>query len=66
MVSLMQENLLKPGEIDVQFRYPTGRTLRLVRQGKIPFVKLPGGEIRIKESYVRRVMSAECGGGSDE
>jgi len=55
----MEKRLLKPGEVDVLFRYPTGRTLRLTRQGKIPFITLPDGEIRIKETYVQQVLRSQ-------
>ena len=46
MVSV-NDRLLKPGEVDVLFRYPTGRTARLIRQGKIPYIRLPDGEVRV-------------------
>lgn len=62
----MDEKLLKPGEIDVLFRYPTGRTMRLVRQGKIPCVTLPDGEIRISEAYIRSLIESQGRGANDE
>ena len=55
----MDDRLLKPIEVDILFRYPTGRTMRLVRQGKIPFVRLPDGEVRIRESFVRDFVESQ-------
>ncbi len=55
----MKERLLKPGEIDILFRYPDGRTMRLIRQGKIPFVQLPDGEVRVLESYVKSLIESQ-------
>ena len=40
----MENRLLKPSEVDIIFRYPTGRTQRLAKAGKIPFIELPDGE----------------------
>jgi len=52
----MENELLKPNEVDVLFRYPTGRTLRLIRSGKIPAVTLPDGELRVRESVIKRLL----------
>lgn len=63
----MKERLLKPAEIDVLFRYPTGRTIRLARQNKIPFIELPDGEIRIRESFIQSlIQSDQDNGGKHE
>ena len=55
----MQERLLKLGEVDIVFRYPAGRTKRLTKNGKIPYVELPDGGIRIKQSTVERILKGE-------
>ena len=51
--------LLKPREVDLLFRYPAGRTLRLAKAGKIAFVLLPDGEIRITESLVQNLCEVQ-------
>jgi len=48
--------LLKPGEVDIMLRYPTGRTLRLAKAGRIPHIVLPDGEIRIEEQQIKRIL----------
>jgi len=52
----MNVNLLKPREVDLLFRYPAGRTLRLAKAGKIPFVRLPDGELRFDEQEIQRIL----------
>jgi hypothetical protein len=49
----MTPALLTPREVDLLFRYPTGRSRRLARQGKLPHIILPDGEIR----FVREVIA---------
>jgi hypothetical protein len=53
----MSDRLLKLGEVDIIFRYPSGRTKRLVKQGKIPTVTLPDCSLRIKQSIVELLVS---------
>lgn len=55
----VKNELLKPGEVDVLFRYPGGRTMRLVRKGMIPHVKLPDGQVRIKSSTVQNIIGQD-------
>ena len=38
--------LLKPKQIDRILQWPFGKTLRLAKQGKIPNIVLPDGQIR--------------------
>ncbi len=57
----MRQKLLKAGEVDILFRYPTGRTMRLVRQGQIPYIQLPDGEIRINEETIKKLMVEKRG-----
>ncbi len=51
--------LLKPREVDVLFRYPAGRTLRLAKAGKIAFIRLPDGEVRFDEAVIRKILQGE-------
>jgi len=66
----MDVNLLKPNEVDMLFRYPAGRTLRLAKAGKIPFVKLPDGELRFNETIILEILNSRSKrsilGGRDE
>jgi len=55
----MDDRLLKFGEVDIIFRFPTGRTKRLARQGIIPVVKLPDGSSRIRESIVEQFITGQ-------
>ena len=48
--------LLKPREVDLLLRYPPGRTARLARDGRIPCIRLPDGEIRIDADEIRRML----------
>jgi hypothetical protein len=50
------DNLLTTTELDMILKYPTGRTARLVRQGKIEAIHLPDGSVRIAESELRRII----------
>jgi predicted site-specific integrase-resolvase len=50
--------LLTPREVDVMLRYPAGRTLRLVKAGKIPSIRLPDGEVRIDEAALKKLLDA--------
>ena len=38
--------LLKPKQVDCILQWPFGKTARLARQGKIPHIILPDGQIR--------------------
>jgi predicted site-specific integrase-resolvase len=53
----MNVNLLKPKEVDLMFRYPSGRTKRLAKAGKIPFIKLPDGEMRFDEQQIKQILN---------
>jgi len=52
----MNIRLLKPEEVDLLLRYPSGRTLRLAKKGKIPFISLPDGEIRFDEQHIQKLL----------
>jgi len=55
------ENLLTTTEVDIVLKYPTGRTARLIRQGKIQSVTLPDGSVRVKESELHRIVDGKGG-----
>jgi len=35
---------------------PAGRTLRLARAGRIPFIQLPDDEVRFDEAVIERIL----------
>jgi len=51
--------LLKPREVDLLFRYPAGRSTRLARAGRIPYVLLPDGQIRFNESEIKQILKSK-------
>ena len=57
----MDINLLKPVEVDLLLRYPTGRAGRLAKAGKLPHVLLPDGEIRFVESEIEALLKHHQG-----
>jgi hypothetical protein len=50
--------LLTPRDVDRLFRYPSGRAARLARAGRIPFIRLPDGEIRFDQAEIERLISS--------
>ena len=48
--------LLTPLEVDELLRYPRGRSVRLAKEGKIPFVMLPDGELRFDREYIEALL----------
>jgi len=50
--------LLKAIEVDELLRYSAGKTLRLAKAGKIPFVRLPDGSIRFEESAIQKILKS--------
>lgn len=59
----MDLTLLKPSEVDLLFRYPAGRSLKLAKAGRIPHVVLPDGEIRFDEAEIQRLVQRGDGTG---
>lgn len=53
---MIEERLLKPGEVDLLMRYPRGRSARLAQQGRLPHILLPDGEIRFSHSEIQNVL----------
>ena len=49
--------LLMPREVDRLLRYPRGRSLRLAKAGKLPYVELPDGEVRFAVADIARLMA---------
>ncbi len=52
-------NLLTPAQVDAILQYPSGRSARLARAGKLPSVTLPDGGLRIPEDEVDRIVNGE-------
>ena len=53
----MKEQLLKPNEVDFRLRYPAGRSIKLAKAGLLPFIRLPGGQIRFDEKDIERLLN---------
>jgi predicted site-specific integrase-resolvase len=53
----MDKKLLKPNEVDLLLRYPLGRTAKLAKAGRIPFICLPDGAIRVDEAEIERILN---------
>jgi hypothetical protein len=62
----MDIQLLKPSEVDLLFRYPAGRALKLAKVGRIPHIVLPDGEIRFDEAEIRRLLNPTGGMGAKQ
>lgn len=56
---MVMRKLLKPTEVDELLRYSAGRTLRLAKAGKIPFIRLPDGAIRFSESEIEMILNKQ-------
>ncbi len=52
------KTLLTPRDVDRLLRYPTGRTARLAKTGRIPFIRLPDGEIRFDETEIANLLAS--------
>jgi len=52
----MNVTLLKPSEVDLLFRYPAGRSLKLAKAGRIPHIILPDGEVRFDEAEIESLL----------
>lgn len=52
------KTLLTPSEVDGILRYRSGHAKRLARQGRIPCVCLPDGEIRFDEAEVEGMLAS--------
>jgi predicted site-specific integrase-resolvase len=52
----MSFELLKPREVDLLLRLPFGRAAKFAREGKLPHVVLPDGEIRFEEAEIEALL----------
>ena len=59
----MNMRFLKPAEVDLLFRYPSGRSQRLAKAGRIPCIRLPDGEIRFEEKEIMNILQISNGVG---
>ena len=50
------ERLFKATEVDELLRYGAGHTRQLIKQGKIKYVILPDGKVRIPESVICEIV----------
>jgi hypothetical protein len=50
------KTLLTSREVERLFRYPRGRALRLAKAGRIPFIRLPDGEIRFAQCEIEGLL----------
>jgi predicted site-specific integrase-resolvase len=50
--------LLMPQDVDRILRYPSGRSERLAKEGKISFIRLPDGSIRFDEEQIKTLLAA--------
>jgi glutathione S-transferase len=48
--------LLMPREVDALLRYPRGRSLKLAKDGRLPFIRLPDDEVRFDEAEILRFL----------
>jgi hypothetical protein len=57
--NVYMEQLLKPNEVDDLLRYSPGKANRLAKQGKIPHIKLPTGEVRFEWADVKKFINGD-------
>lgn len=55
----MENTFLTPSELDRLLRLPRGRSRRMARRNLIPFLSLPGGEIRFDRAEIERWLRAK-------
>ena len=54
------DELLRPLDVDVLLRYSYGRSKRLARRGLLPFLTLPDGEIRFRQSDINGIIAGNA------
>ena len=52
----MTIELLKPREVDLLLRLPFGRSARFAKEGKLPHVVLPDGDIRFDAVEIKALL----------
>lgn len=55
----MEEKLLTPAEVAEILRVKESTVRDWFRKGKIRGIRLPGGDVRIKESTVREILEKQ-------
>ena len=53
--------LLTPRDVDRLLRWPHGRALKAARQGTLPAITLPDGEVRFDMDELLRVLKSDQG-----
>jgi hypothetical protein len=50
--------LMTGREVDLAFRWPRGRAVRLAKRGELPAVRLPGGDLRFDRADIEQLIQA--------
>ena len=53
--------LFRPKQLDLILQWPYGKAARLARQGKIPHIVLPDGQIRFNLKTIKRMLGGDAG-----
>jgi predicted site-specific integrase-resolvase len=62
----MENQLLKPTDVDRLLCYPFGKAVKLARQGKLPHIVLPDGQIRFDQQEIEQLIERCRKGTSDD
>ena len=55
--------LLTPAELEALLRYPRGRVTKLAREGLLPYLSLPDGELRFDWAVIERMINGRSASG---
>jgi excisionase family DNA binding protein len=58
------DDLLKPGEIAPLFRVGVKTVSRWAKSGKVPSVRTPGGQVRIRRDVIDALLRGQTPGGA--
>lgn len=58
----MLTKLLTPGEVDEWLAMPQGRASRMARNGLLPHLVLPNGDLRFEREAIEQLLRASCAG----
>jgi len=64
----MNVELLTSREVDRLLRYSPGKATRLARRGLLPYITLPGGDIRFRQRDIEQIIEGDtstAGAGAD-
>lgn len=53
----MRNELIKPKDVDLIMQWPFGKSSRLARQGRMPHIVLPDGQIRFDPAEVENILA---------